>query len=132
MSVIGRALRLSSRERRDAARALGWLVVVHAGLRLLPYRRVRAFVTGVSPRGPAISPEACGLAVARASVLFPRAQCLARALAAECLLKRAGRASELKIGVGFDEAHVFEAHAWLVSDGVVVTGGGEQPRLKEL
>jgi hypothetical protein len=132
MSVIGRALRLSSQDRRDAARALGWLVVVHAGLRLLPYRRVRAFVNAVAPRGPAISPEACGRAVARASVLFPPAQCLSRALAAECLLRRAGKTTDLKFAAGFDQSHALQAHAWLECDGAVVTGIGLPAELKTL
>lgn len=132
MSVIGRAWQLPMRDRLDAARALWWLVIVHLGLRLLPYRRVRRYVASIHQSAAAarLTPDACSKAVARASVLFPPAQCLTRAIAAECLLKRAGRDAELKFDVGFDETHAFQAHAWLVSDGVVVTGG-DQPWLKE-
>lgn len=125
-------MRLSLRERREAARALGWLLVVHAGLRLLPYRRVRAFVTGLRARGAPISPDACGRAVARASVLFPPALCLSRALAAECLLRRAGLASELKFAAGFDQAHALRAHAWLECGATVVIGDGAPAELKPL
>lgn len=121
------------RDRLDAARALWWLVIVHLGLRLLPYRRVRRFVAGVQRSGAAarLTPDACGKAIARASVLFPPAQCLTRAIAAECLLKRAGRDAQLKFGAGFDEAHAFQAHAWLVSEGAIVTGESAPVRLKE-
>lgn len=127
MSIVRRALRLPRSEQRDAARALGWLVLAHLALRVLPYRTVRHFATRVrsSPRRSGLTAEACAAATARAAVLFPRARCLARALAAECQLRRAGHVPRLHIGVGFDEARTFLAHAWLESDGVIVTGGGE-------
>jgi hypothetical protein len=133
MSVIARALRLSWRDRIDAARALWWLVAVHAGLRLLPFRRVRSFVSTVRRRtGRPMSVQACGQAVARASVLFPPARCLSRALAAECLLRRAGRDAQLRFAAGFDQSHALQAHAWLESGGAVVTGIGAPAELKPL
>lgn len=134
MPLVTGALGLSWRERFDAARALWWLLWAHACVRLLPWRRVRQLVGAVRPARArrALSVGACAKAIARAAVLFPPAQCLARAIAAECLLRRAGRDAELRLGVGFDEAHAFQAHAWLVSDGVVVTGGGPAPAMKTI
>lgn len=63
--------------------------------------------------------------MARAGALFPSAQCLARAIGAQCLLRRAGREARLRIGVGFDDTRTFQAHAWLESEGIIVTGGSE-------
>jgi hypothetical protein len=126
MPVIAGALRLSWRDRLQAARALAWLLAVHAGLRLLPYRQVRRLVASV---GPALwvrplSAEACSTAIARAGRLFPAAQCLSRAIAAECLLRRSGRDARLRFAAGFDQAHALQAHAWLESDGLAVTSSG--------
>lgn len=125
--IVRRAVRLDAAEKSTALRALGWLVLVHTALQVLPYRRVRRLVTRVRPsaRRPALTAPACAVAASRAAVVFPWAQCLARALAAECQLRRAGRHAQLHIGVGFDEARTFLAHAWLESDGLIVTGGGE-------
>ena len=123
MSVIARARRLSWRDRLEAARALAWLVAIHAGLCLLPYRQLRRLVALLRPAVwiRPLSAEACSRAIARASVLFPAAQCLSRAIAAECLLRRSGRAARLRFAAGFDQAHALEAHAWLESDGLAVT-----------
>jgi hypothetical protein len=130
MSVVRRALALPRSEQRDAARALGWLVLAHVALRVLPYRTVRRLAGRVraTPRRSALTADGCAAATARAAILFPGARCLARALAAECQLRRAGHLPRLHLGVGFDEAKTFLAHAWLESDGVIVTGGGEAMR----
>lgn len=70
-----------------------------------------------------LTPSECGAAISRAARVFPAARCLARALAASCLLRRAGRVATLSLGVGFNADRRFAAHAWLECDGVVVTGG---------
>jgi hypothetical protein len=67
----------------------------------------------------------CERALRRALRVLPSASCLAQAIAAACLLRRAGRDSTLTIGVRFDSAHGFQAHAWLESDGIIVTGRNE-------
>lgn len=73
------------------------------------------------------APE-CTAAIDRAARVFPAARCLTRAVAASCLLRRAGRATTLHLGVGFDVHRKFEAHAWLECDGIVVTGGDVSER----
>jgi hypothetical protein len=126
MPVIAGALRLPWRERLEAARALAWLVAAHAALRLLPYRLVRRLVNSVGPAiwARPLSAAACSTAIARASRAFPAAQCLSRAIAAECLLRRSGRHTRLRFAAGFDPAHALQAHAWLESDGLAVTSSG--------
>ena len=66
--------------------------------------------------------------MARASRVLPTECCLARAIAAACLLRRSGRAPSLKIGVALDARRHIDAHAWLECDGVVVTGGDVSAR----
>ena len=70
----------------------------------------------------AMTPAECEQAVRRALRVLPCASCLAQAIAAACLLRRDGRDSTLTIGVRFDGTHRFHAHAWLESDGIIVTG----------
>lgn len=61
-------------------------------------------------------------AVRAASRYVPAASCLTQALAAHTLLERRGLQNALRIGVARNEAGVFEAHAWIESDGEVVLG----------
>jgi hypothetical protein len=68
----------------------------------------------------------CEQALRRARRVLPSTSCLAQAIAAACLLRRDGRNSTLTIGVRFDSAHRFHAHAWLESDGIIVTGRNER------
>lgn len=65
-----------------------------------------------------------GLAIGRMSSRVPwRATCLVQALAAKKWLARHGIESSLFVGVRKDATQALEAHAWLVCNGEVVTGG---------
>jgi hypothetical protein len=74
----------------------------------------------------------CARAIDRATRFLPGARCLARGVAAECLLRREGRPATLTVGVRFDEDRRFHSHAWVESDGVIVTGGDEAARYASL
>lgn len=52
-----------------------------------------------------------------------RSDCFIQAMAARRWISRKGLSTELKIGVCNDPIVGFEAHAWLISEGQVVTGG---------
>ena len=52
-----------------------------------------------------------------------RSDCFIQAMAARRWLTRNGVPTELKIGVRKDPIAGFEAHAWLIAEGQVVTGG---------
>jgi hypothetical protein len=52
-----------------------------------------------------------------ASRFIPGARCLARAMAAQLLLARAGHLADLRIGVRKD-GNSLDAHAWLEFEGV--------------
>jgi hypothetical protein len=133
--------RLPREERRLAVRALGWLVIVRAGLALLPFTRVRSFTSGVA-RGTAEPPEELPRlvrrAVLRASRSLPRSSCLAQSLVAERLLLQAGCEARLSIGVAPSIAsrgaprRSIDAHAWVKSGGLLVTGDDPHERYELL
>lgn len=70
-------------------------------------------------------------AVARITYVLPRlsdrlpwrSDCLVQAIAAQNWLTTKGAASEIQIGVENPKGGKFGAHAWLLHDGMVVTGG---------
>lgn len=70
-------------------------------------------------------------ALARISYVLPRlsdrlpwrSDCMIQAIAAQNWLSAYGAASEIQIGVENPRGGKFGAHAWLMHDGVVVTGG---------
>jgi Transglutaminase-like superfamily len=122
------AIRLVRRDRRQALRALGWLVLARAAIRVWPYWTIRRVMDRIAPGrlvAAPIAPAECERALRRALRVLPRSSCLAQAIAAACLLRRDGRDSTLSIGVRFDPAHHLDAHAWLESDGIIVTGRRE-------
>ncbi len=61
-------------------------------------------------------------AVASAARFVPRATCLTQALVTERLLRQAGYAPTLRIGVARPRPDAFEAHAWVEHDGRIVIG----------
>ena len=64
-------------------------------------------------------------AVRAASRLVPRTTCLPQAMAATTLLRRAGFAADLRLGVAKDNKRTLNAHAWVEIDGEVVFGGAD-------
>lgn len=63
-------------------------------------------------------------AVTRAARYTPwDSKCLAQALAAKWILKRYGVGAELFFGVARDDQSKLIAHAWLVQEGQILTGG---------
>jgi hypothetical protein len=64
-------------------------------------------------------------AVGRACRYSPwRTKCFEQALAAKMMLKRRGVVTTIFFGVLKDDANKLNAHAWLKSADIVVTGGG--------
>lgn len=125
-SLIG----LPANERRLAFRALGWLAVVRLLLWLLPFGKTRLAVDrwARSRHAASASPEegvarAVRRAVDRAARSIPGSACLAQALTAEVMLRRAGQPVRVSIGVAPD-GQPLDAHAWVESSGVLVTGDG--------
>ena len=103
------------------------LAVASAGLRLLSFRRMQAFVNARPARQQRkrrYPPDELAQALERGSRFVPGSTCLVQALAGQWLLQREGYAPQLRIGVS--KAEGFEAHAWLELDGNVILGGPEE------
>jgi len=119
---------LPASERRLALRATGILALVRLALALLSFARIRALADrlGGTPAAPADETLARAVrrAVDRGARTIPGSACLARALTAELMLRRAGRPVRVSIGVAPD-GQPLDAHAWTESAGIVVTGESE-------
>ena len=125
--ILRSALRLDARARAAAWRALGWLAAARLALLVLPYATAcRAFGALPPRRGrlPRLTPDECRRAVERAGRVLPSG-CLARALAAESLLRREGHPAARSLGVRMGDGRQLHAHAWVESGGVTVAGGDD-------
>lgn len=109
--------------------SIAWLLVFVLPFRFLA-RRIGAAVPSSHGEGMPSASVGTGLALARrveqTAPLFPRkSTCLVKALALWLLLRRRGIASFIRLGVRRHDGK-FEAHAWLLVDGVSVIGGDGQ------
>ncbi len=116
---------LPAPERWFVLRALGTLALVRVALRLLPFGTLRTLVDLLA-KAPRVAPDASVAravrrAVDRAARTIPGSACLAQALTAELLVRRAGQGVRVSIGVA-PNGKPLDAHAWVESEGVVVTG----------
>ena len=105
-----------------------WLLLgtIRLALWALPFRRVHYICTRVVPRG-IVSSESILIgkiswAVDVSSHVMPGVKCLARALTAYCVLRFAGHVSSIQFGVAPAPNRKLEAHAWVESQGRIVTG----------
>jgi hypothetical protein len=132
--------RLPAAEKTLAVRAIIYLVLTRAALRALPFDRAHALMAGRRAAGARTGeawPLAVRRAVLRASRSLPGSSCLAQSLVAERLLRRGGSHARLTIGVApadaASAAHVtLDAHAWVESGGVLVTGDDPHERYRIL
>lgn len=131
MRWLRRLAELDPRERRLLVEAWWRLLLVHLGLRLLPYRRVARMAErwgrGGGPGSKQVAweeIERLHWLVAVAAGRHPAAvSCLRRSLVLRALLARRGVPAELRFGVHADRPDL-QAHAWLEVDGRPV---GESP-----
>jgi hypothetical protein len=119
VKAVAKLTRLGREQHALLARTVLWLVAVRVGLAILPLLRVRALAERAS-RGlplaglPVSEIRWAVMAVARR---LPGTRCLPRALALQALLRQAGVASELRLGVAKNPRGSFVAHAWVNCDG---------------
>lgn len=112
-------------ERGMVLQALLLLGLIRLGLRFLSFRRLQAILAVIGRPvmpGQQVSVYRLIWAVTAASGLMPSVKCLARALAAQTLLRRQGYEAELRLGVAKVGSSLV-AHAWVESQGRVVMGG---------
>ena len=147
MPLWARWRALDSAGKRLHVRALAVLWAARLRLWVMPFPLLRAWADvaaiagegggapGPSPAAPSkstVTPAAVDRAVRAAARFVPRATCLARALAAQRILGRAGVRSELRIGVATGVGGALDAHAWLeCADGTVVGDPG-RPEHRQL
>jgi hypothetical protein len=137
--------RLAPSEQALALRAIAWLALARAGLRFIPFNRLHGMMSGRPPSGGARAgadwPRAVRRAVMRAERSLPGSSCLAQSLVAERLLRGGGFRACLTIGVAHAHAHAqaaaagrvaLDAHAWVESAGMVVTGDDPRGRYRVL
>ena len=123
-----RVFHISGSGRRLRLESVLVLWVVRLALWLLPFRVVRRLVGVMSRTAPAgttptVSVDKIARALSTVPKVVPSATCLTQALAAQVMLSRRGHCSELRLGVAKDEEGNLQAHAWVESQGRVVTGG---------
>ena len=113
---------LPVREQKVLLASLALLPLFWLGLRLAGLQRFQAWLdrSSVARRAPLTSAEAAALGVAvnrAANHILGPASCLTRSLLLRWLLRRFGTASDLRIGVCFEQGKLV-AHAWVEIDGI--------------
>jgi hypothetical protein len=114
--------------RRLVVEACLALVAMRVALRCVAFARLQRFTARLRSAGaarPADPPSVVAAVDAAARRVARRHGCLAKALAAQLLLARRGRASTIRFGVRHGPAGEFAAHAWLECDGAVLVGADE-------
>jgi hypothetical protein len=115
---------LPGREQKVLLASLVLLPFFWLGLRLAGLQRFQAWLdrSPIARRAPLTDAEAAALGVAvnrAANHILGSANCLTRSLLLRWLLRRFGTASDLRIGVRFEEGKL-AAHAWVERDGIPV------------
>jgi Transglutaminase-like superfamily len=130
--VIARKLqtwfRLSRRERRLAISGMAVVAFARLALWVLPFRVLQRMCQGAGPvsrPGGQADVQQIAWAVRIGSRYVPRATCLVQALATQLLLRRHGHAGRVHIGVARDAKLGFSAHAWVESEGQILSGASE-------
>jgi Transglutaminase-like superfamily len=121
--------RLTLRDWRLFVQAFLTLAVCQTRLRKQNLQTLRAWATSEGQGSAPVNRLAWS--VEAAAKRMKSATCLCKALALQRLLARNGHPSELRIGVEKSNGQ-FTAHAWLLHNGRVLTGGAEMANYKLL
>ncbi len=109
-----------------AATAFGIVVVTRLLLWAVPFRWVRRLAdlksASLNAPGDLGRRRRIAAAVRIVSRSVPGATCLTQALAAQTILRLKGDNVPLQLGVSWSKNGIFEAHAWLESEGKVLIG----------
>lgn len=127
MKRLGKFLRLTRSERRLLLSAALLLGAIRLGLWLLPFQTLRRFLvrsTGKTQLQAArVSVGRVVWAVEVVNSYMPGVKCLARALATQALLRQYNHQAHIRIGVARSQKGQLQAHAWVESQGRIVSGG---------
>jgi hypothetical protein len=102
------------------------LLLVKAGLSLMPYRRLVRFLPPPGKSRPdGWVKTRTARALHRAAHWLPSATCLPQALAGNAMLSLQGYESRIRIGVAASPGRRLRAHAWLLCGDDVLIGDSE-------
>jgi len=133
-----RFLRLSAEQRWLLCKAVTLLAAIRLSLWLLPYPPVRTLLDRLGRSSPRLakdpSPaERLAWATTVAGRFVPGgSHCLSQALTLRTLMTRRGHPTQICYGVRELDGAPFMAHAWVEHDGVVLIGGGNLDRFRQL
>ena len=127
MKQLSKFLGLPRSERRLLLNAAFLLGAIRVGLWLLPFQTLRRLLARIyatrTQLQKRVSVGRVVWAVEVVSWYMPGVKCLARALATQMLLNQHGHPAHLRIGVARSETGQLQAHAWVESQGRIVSGG---------
>jgi hypothetical protein len=116
VNSLARFVHLPVAERVLLVRAFAWVLFFRALLPFAPLAALLRISNGPVRARAASGSSSVAWAVRAAANRIPGARCLARSLALQALLRRAGHESSVNIGVRRGGAG-FEAHAWVTCEG---------------
>lgn len=138
MSKLSKYLKLSVADKLLVAEAIFLLAAARLAIVRLSFKRVASFLGKRSENIEVVDESAnadteavrrIAWAVRRVGLVTPwRSNCLAKAIAAQMMLKRRGIAATLYFGMVKTSSGEYAAHAWLTSGGIVLTGGSNLER----
>ena len=132
-SLVVRYLRQPARRKRTLHAALAWLILSRIGLAFFALPTLQRWFSKNSKQSLAdASLDELRWAVLAAGRRVPRTKCLARALALQALMVRAGIPAQLCIGVAKESRGELEAHAWVLHAGEPVFDEPELARYSVL
>lgn len=127
MKRLGKFLHLTRSERRLLLSAALLLGAIRLGLWLLPFQTLRRLLVRITGKkqlqAARVSVSRVVWAVEVVSRYMPGVKCLARALATQALLRQHSHQAHVRIGVARSQKGQLQAHAWVESQGRIVSGG---------
>lgn len=136
MSLLNRIPRTLASERLLLIEAAFFMTLARLAVSFVPFRRLAPYLGQHMKESPEETSELHRIrahriarSIQRVNPLLPwTCTCLGQALAAMVMLRRCGHGSTLYLGVTRGIDSQIDAHAWLRSGDVIVTGAQQQPR----
>jgi hypothetical protein len=132
MNPLLKWCRLNNKDRILILKTFFFLAGIRLGLRLMPLTTIRRFIgrsvrisSGELRHNTQELDKAIWAIESVGNHILGDGPCLTQALAAQYVLTRFNKPSELCIGIAKDERGKLVAHAWVESDGIIVIGGSE-------
>ena len=131
MRRVRKFLSLSLREKFLLMEAVILVSAIRVGLTLLPFSTLQKLLAKVTKknidleRKRRFSIDQVAWSVAAVSHCVPKATCLVQALAIQVLLLSQGYPANLQIGVDKRGRSELQAHAWVESQGRILSRGSE-------